>query len=105
MKISPNLQTGEIIAQWKFIKANRQKGIGAKNGNPYDFANITVSDGDESFEVACFPPLATMILEGVIGLSKRDIFQATLELETSHRGLDWVIKDIQKVEVKELVKN
>lgn len=98
------LKTGEIIGQFQFIKANRQKGIG-KTGNPYDFANLTISDGLESFEVSINPPLATSINEGLIDIKKADVVQVVISLESSHRGLEWVVQGIKKVESKELVKN
>jgi hypothetical protein len=100
-----NLKRGEIVAQWQFIKANRQKGIGKTSKEPYDFANVTVSDGLESFEIPMFPPLATSINEGLINIKKADDVQFKLALESSHRGLEWVVQEVLKVEVKELVKN
>jgi len=40
-----------------YIRHARNKGIGNKSGNPYDFANIILSDGLESFKLDMKPEL------------------------------------------------
>lgn len=41
-----------------YIRHERNKGIGQKSQQPYDFANIIVSDGLESFKFDMKPELA-----------------------------------------------
>lgn len=49
-----------------YIRHARNKGIGAKSGQPYDFANIILSDGLESFKLDMKPELAeTRLLQDI----------------------------------------
>jgi len=49
-----------------YIRHSRNKGIGAKSGQPYDFANIILSDGLESHKMDMKPELAeTRLLQDV----------------------------------------
>jgi hypothetical protein len=87
-----------------YIKPNRVQGISAKNQKPYDFANLTVSDGLESFEMACKPSLATALEENE-NLRKGDSIVVEVELTSGQRGLEYLVVYVKKVEKKELVKN
>jgi len=44
----------------RFIRANRMTGTN-KKGNPYDFADITLSDGMESFKLEVKPELVPLL--------------------------------------------
>lgn len=49
-----------------YIRHARNKGVGTKSGNPYDFANIILSDGLESFKLDMKPELAeTRLLQDI----------------------------------------
>ncbi|MGE7839136.1 hypothetical protein [Viridibacillus arvi] len=43
-----------------FIRAERNKGISQKNGEAFDFASVTLSDGLESFKLDVKPVLTEM---------------------------------------------
>lgn len=53
---------GKQEGEWKFVRVERNEGISAKNGKPYDFATLTVADDIESFELDIKPTLVPHLI-------------------------------------------
>lgn len=83
--------SGELI----FIRHDRVTGTNDKGVN-YDFANITLSDGLESFTLG----LDLSILPMVSNLKKGDNINLTVDIANVGRNVRFSVSDVIKIEKK-----
>lgn len=68
-----------LRGKFGFIRHEHNQGVSQKNGQPYDFASVTLSDGIESFQA----DLDQAVIPSLSGLRKGD--QVNIEIEPQIR--------------------
>lgn len=77
-----------------FIRADRMQGTG-KNGRPYDFANVTLSDGLESFKIDIKPEMTER--PEVYNLKKGDKVDIKVDIYENFNRTAFIVSDIKYV--------
>lgn len=76
----------------KYIRHARIQGVSNKNQLPYDFANITLSDGDESFKLDLTTNLAeTRLLQD---LKKGTMVNIEVDVIQDNNRTQFIVSDI-----------
>lgn len=79
----------------KFVKHNYQNGISQKSGKPYEFGNITYSDGLESIKLNIKP---TPQFVGKLDTFVRgdDVYLVLEPQEGFNDSIEFVVTDVRK---------
>lgn len=78
-----------------YIRHERNKGIGKNSGLPYDFANITLSDGIESFKLDIKTDLIeTKTLQDI---KKGEKISVHVDIFENFNKTAFIVSDVQKV--------
>lgn len=78
-----------------YIRHERNTGVGNKSGKPYDFANITLSDGIESFKLDLKPELTEY--KEVAELKKGDKITITVDIFERFKETSYIVSEIRKL--------
>lgn len=76
-----------------YIRHDRMRGVGNKSGQPYDFANITFSDGLESFKVDVRPEITESSF--VQSLRKGDKVNIHVDIYENFNKTAFIVADIK----------
>lgn len=77
-----------------YIRHERNKGIGKKSEQPYDFASITLSDGIESFKLDLKPEVTEV--NHVLELKKGDKVTITVDIFERFKNTAFIVSDVRK---------
>lgn len=75
-----------------YIRHDRMQGIGAKSGKPYDFANVTLSDGLESFKLDIRPEMTES--SKVLALRKGDKVNIKVDVFENFNKTAFMVSEI-----------
>lgn len=78
-----------------YIRHDRMQGIGTKSGKPYDFANVTLSDGLESFKLDVRPEMTES--SQVQNLRKGDKVNIKVDVYENFNKTAFMVSDIKAV--------
>lgn len=75
-----------------YIRHERNQGIGKNSGQPYDFANITLSDGLESFKLDLKPELTEK--STLENLRKGDKVTVIVDVYENFNRTQFIVSDV-----------
>lgn len=78
-----------------YIRHSRNKGIGKESKKAYDFCNITLSDGLESFDLEMEPHLDES--PDLVNLNKGDVVNLKIDVYQSFNRTQFKVVDVKKV--------
>lgn len=76
-----------------FIRHERNTGVGKESNKPYDFANLTLSDGLESFKMPIEPHLTESKL--MHDLKKGDKVTITVDVFENFNRTQFIVSAVQ----------